>query len=75
MNIIENLLENTGNDVDEVAILEEVLSMLEDIVSASEMDDIEFEINEALNTKEAIEIAYDLACDFDLPLTHLFNSN
>jgi hypothetical protein len=73
MNIIENLLENTGNDVDEVAILEEVLSMLEDIVSASEMDDIEFEINEALNTKEAIEIARNLAYDFELACDHLFN--
>jgi hypothetical protein len=73
MNIIEELLNNTGNDVDEVALLEEVLAMLEDIVSASEMDDIEFEINEALNTKEAGQIAYDLACDFELPLSHLFN--
>jgi len=73
MNIIETLLDNTGYEVDEVAILEEVLSILENLVSAAEMDDIEFEVSEALNTKEPIEIAHDLAYDFDLPTDHLFS--
>ena len=73
MTIIENLLDNTGYEVDEVAILEDVLSILENSVSAAEMDDIEFEVSEALNTKEPIEIAHDLAYDFDLACDHLFN--
>jgi len=73
MNIIEGLLNNTSHGVDEVAILDEVLSILENAVSAAEMDDIEFEVNEALNTKEPIKIAHDLAYDFDLACDHLFN--
>jgi len=66
MNIISELLDNTDYDVRDVAALEDVMFRIEDLATAFEMDCVEEDIQEFINTMEPLEIAFRLANDWGL---------